>query len=62
MIYVYIILGIGSLLLSGMWLGSIFTDNVYGYTVSITQYFMTVFMFITGLCQFFMLYRHLMLE
>jgi hypothetical protein len=62
MVYLYLILGVGCMLLSGVWLGSIFTDNVFGYTVSFTQYFMTVAMFITGLCQFLMLYRYLVLE
>ncbi len=62
MIYVYLFLGIACMLMSGMWLGSIFTDNAMGHTITITQYLMTPFMFAVGFFQFLMLYRILVLE
>jgi hypothetical protein len=62
MVYVYLFLGIACMLMSGMWIGSIFTDNAMGYAITITQYFMVVFMFAVGFFQFLMLYRTLVLE
>ncbi len=62
MVYVYLFLGIASMLVSGMWLGSIFTDNAMGIQISLMQYVMTPSMFAVGLCQFYMLYQNLLLE
>lgn len=62
MIYVYLFLGIASMLVSGMWLGSIFTDNAMGIQISLMQYLMVPLMFTVGFFQFLMMYRTLVLE
>jgi hypothetical protein len=51
MIYLYIFLGICLFVLSGMWLGSIWSDRYEGKKSSVTQYFWTVFTFVIGLLQ-----------
>jgi len=62
MIYVYLLMSVSCLLMSGMWLGSIFTDHNMGLKISILQYTMTIFMFVVGFLQLHMAYRTFVLE
>jgi len=62
MIYTYFILGTLCLILSGMWFGSICTDYYDGVRIQATQYAMTLLTFVTGVCQFLMVYKTFMLE
>jgi uncharacterized membrane protein YbjE (DUF340 family) len=57
MTYTYFVLGILSLVLSGMWFGSICTDYYNKVKINFTQYAMTTLTFLTGISQFFMLYK-----
>jgi hypothetical protein len=62
MIYLYFVLGISSLILSGMWFGTIVTDKYDNIKINTTQYAMTILTFITGICQFVMIYKNIVLE
>lgn len=61
MIYIYFVLGILCLILSGMWFGSICTDYVDKIKISLTQYFMFVVTFTTGLFQLLSISKFIML-